>query len=76
MKHSRALCLLTIALLLGGCSGVVVRKYSTHGQDYPPDSQVSDAAVVARSPLSAFQRAKGLRVTDQLDMASSTALAR
>ena len=51
MKHPRALCLLTIALLLGGCSGVVVRKYSTHGQDDPPSSEVvSDAPVVARSP--------------------------
>ena len=77
MKHSRALCLLTIALLLGGCSGVVDRKYSTHGQDDPPSSEVvSDAVVVARSPLSAFQRAKGLRVTGQLDMDSSAALAR
>ena len=106
MKHSRALCLLTVALLLGGCSGVVVRKYSTHGQDDPSSSEVaSDAVVVARSQavgaesdslqldgcgspidgvagvdmakaLSAFQRANGLRVTGQLDMASSTALAR
>ena len=58
MKHSRALCLLTIVLLLGGCSGVVDRKYSTHGQDYSPSSE------------------KGLRVTGQLDMASSAALAR
>ena len=105
MKHSRALWLLTIALLLGGCSGVVVRKYSTH-QVYPPSSEVvSDASVVARSQavraesdslqldgcgspidgvadvamakaLSAFQRANGLRVTGQLDLASSKALAR
>ena len=106
MKHSRALWLLTIALLLGGCSGVVVRKYSTHVPDYPPSSEVVlDASVVARSQavraesdslqldgcgspidgvagvamakaLSAFQRANGLRVTGQLDMASSMALAR